>query len=86
MNALHAAYLTVCAVVFAWATYCVLSPKVHDGIVGKLLFSAAAIAAASNLVAQHLSHPGPADTVLAGALTLLGIRQFVLEVIFQAEG
>lgn len=34
-------------VIFLWATWCVLSPSVNDGVVGKLIYAAIAFSALS---------------------------------------
>lgn len=70
-----ALYLAACALVFIWSSYCVLSPRVHDGLAGKLLFSTVAIAAAAKLMGAS----SYADAVLVWALALLGARQFFLK-------
>jgi len=74
---MSALYLAACAIVFTWSSYCVLSPRVHDGLIGKLLFSTAAVAAAAQLMgAAHYT-----AAVLAWALALLCVRQCFLKLI-----
>jgi len=74
---MSALYLAACAIVFTWSSYCVLSPRVHDGLIGKLLFSTAAVAAA----AQLMGAVNDTAAVLAWALALLGVRHCFLKLI-----
>lgn len=38
-------HTTACAVIFIWSAWCVLSPTVHDGVVGKVFYATASVAA-----------------------------------------
>jgi hypothetical protein len=79
---MSALYLAACAIVFTWSSYCVLSPHVHDGLIGKLLFSTAAVAAA----AQLMGAANYTAAVLAWALALLCVRQALLKLIGRLIG
>lgn len=68
------------AVICFLATWCVLSPCVKDGIVGKLLFSILAIAAFVTLGADTKTpHPAP-ELAMNAAIAMLCIRHVVISI------
>lgn len=68
-------YMAAAAVVFCWATWSVLSPVVHDGIVGRLLYGASALSAFAVLAAAA---PYNAQLALNLCMAGLAIRSFLL--------
>lgn len=75
MTTMLPAYL----VIFLWAVWCVFSVKVRDGIVGKLFYSAVAIAALAAVVGNQWAVHDRSDFVLISCFALMGIRHFVLK-------
>jgi thiosulfate reductase cytochrome b subunit len=64
--------------IVAWATWCVLSKKVKDGIVGKVIYAAIALsgfAIASRGETVFFS-PTTAGVTFHGALALAGLRHW----------
>lgn len=63
-------------IIFAWATWCVLSPRVNDGIVGKFLLSCTALSAfACAVTPTYGLHPVP-EVSLNVCLAALAIRHW----------
>ena len=59
-------------VIVLWAFWCLMSKRVSDGIVGKILYLLLTLAALG-----VLSNPGPqADTALNCTVALIGVRHF----------
>lgn len=66
-------------IIFAWATWCVLSPHVRDGIVGKVLLSCTALSAfACAVTPAYGLHPVP-EISLNVCLAALGIRHWFIK-------
>lgn len=66
-------------VIFLWATWCVVSAEVHDGIVGKLLYAGSAIAAFAILANNATGHQPPGNEVaLNCCMAGLALRHFFL--------
>ena len=66
-------------VLFIAATYCVLAPRVNDGIVGKVLLSMVAMTSVSMLFSGHYSESAG---ILIWLLIGLLIRQFMVDFVF----
>lgn len=63
-----------------WATWCVLSHKVHDGIVGKIIYAVIALAGYA-MVTRHESiffTPSVAGLTFHGGLALAGLRHIFM--------
>ena len=58
-------YIASC-IIFFWATWCVLSPSVNDGVIGKIIYAAIAFSALSIATA-----PLPEISTTAGKVTML---------------
>lgn len=74
-----------CGLIAAWATWCVLSGKVRDGILGKLIYSVIAI---SGFVVMARNQniflaPTTAGTTLLVFLTLAGLRHIFMIMYWQ---
>lgn len=65
-----------CAIILAWAVWCCLNPRVHDGIVGKFIFAVIALAALSVILGNTTAGIAPSitGTTLHLAIAALGIR------------
>ncbi len=65
-----------CGLIALWATWCVLSGKVRDGIVGKLIYSAIAISGFVVMTRSQNIFIGPttAGLTLHVSLALAGVR------------
>jgi len=74
------------AVIMAWAMWCAFSPRVNDGLLGKLLFALAALAAFGVLVgpAYGYAEPHPAEVTLKGCIAALGVRHWWLKTVWPA--
>ena len=62
-------------VILAWSTWCVLSPNINDGIVGKILFSTVAMAALAELQGGENDN---SIYILLMAIVFLIIRQYAV--------
>jgi hypothetical protein len=69
-----------CGLIALWATWCVLSGKVRDGIVGKLIYSAIAICGFAVMTRNQSVFFGPsvAGLSLHVALAMAGIRHMFM--------
>ena len=69
-----------CGLVALWATWCVLSGKVRDGIVGKLIYSAIAISGFVVMTRNQTLFFGPtnAGLTLHVSLCLAGVRHMFM--------
>ncbi len=69
-----------CGLIAAWATWCVLSGKVRDGILGKLIYSAIAISGFVVMARSQNIFFGPtsAGLTLHVALALAGARHIFM--------
>lgn len=66
------------AVIVLWAFWCLLSPRVSDGVVGKVLYMLLVLAALG-----VLSHPGErAETILNCTFAAIGVRHFWMKTVF----
>lgn len=64
---------------FAWSLWCICSRKVKDGVIGRIGYSAVAIAAFAALVSHHPATIPVSNSVIITAVALLGARHFVLK-------
>lgn len=71
---------TACGLIALWATWCVLSGKVRDGILGKLIYSAIAISGFVVMARNQSIFFGPtsAGLTLHVALALAGVRHIFM--------
>ena len=65
-------------IIFLWATWCVLSHHVKDGVLGKVMYSALSVAALSALIADTGLH-AKSDTIIILCLAGIGIRHFTIK-------
>ncbi|NHC51474.1 hypothetical protein [Pseudomonas sp. AU8050] len=74
-----------CGLIAAWATWCVLSGKVRDGILGKLVYSAIAISGFVVMARSQSIFFGPttAGLTLHVALALAGARHIFMVTYWQ---
>ena len=74
-----------CGLIAAWATWCVLSGKVRDGILGKLIYSTIAITGFVVMVRSQNIFLGPttAGLTLHVALALAGVRHLFMVTYWQ---
>lgn len=84
MTFLFAANMAACAVIFVWATWCALSRRVRDGILGKIMFSLAALAALGVMLGPQDGYGGArsAEVALNIAVALLGLRHVTMKFIW----
>lgn len=61
--------LALC-VICAWSTWCVLSPSVRDGIIGKVMFSSLSISSVSVV----LGGDSLAYTMMNASIAAIGVR------------
>ncbi|WP_441228002.1 hypothetical protein AB7813_08325 [Tardiphaga sp. 20_F10_N6_6] len=72
-----------CCAIFAWATFCALHPKVRDGIVGKVIFSLAAMSALSVLLGTvHGQDTLQSEITLNVSVGLVGLRHIVMKTVW----
>lgn len=71
---------TYIGIIAAWATWCVLSRKVNDGVVGKIIYAVIALAGYAIVMRTEniFFTPSIAGVTLHGALALAGVRHYVM--------
>ncbi|MGS0735551.1 hypothetical protein ACVBEG_03095 [Pseudomonas sp. GG8] len=71
---------TCIGLIAAWATWCVLSRKVNDGVVGKIIFAAIALAGYAMVIRTESTFftPTVAGVTFHAALALAGVRHYVM--------
>lgn len=76
MNGMFYLNMGACGVIFVWATWCALSRRVRDGVLGKVMFAVAALAALAVILGPQGGYHGPrtAEVTLNVAMALLGVR------------
>jgi len=69
-----------CGLIGLWATWCVLSGKVRDGVVGKIIYAAIAISGYAILARNDhfILPPTAAGVTLHASLALAGIRHIFM--------
>ena len=69
-----------CGLIALWATWCVLSGKVRDGILGKLIYSTIAISGFVVMARNQTLFFGPtnAGLTLHASLALAGVRHIFM--------
>jgi len=70
----------VYAVLFGWAAWCIWSDRVNDGVVGRTLYSAIAIAAFAAFFAAHQQTYLAANQMIITAVALIGLRHFIMKI------
>jgi len=78
-----------CGLIALWATWCVLSGRVRDGILGKLIYSAIAISGFVVMTRNQNIFFGPttAGLTLHVSLALAGLRHiFIVYLVAAGEG
>ena len=75
LQTLSTAFVSIIAI---WAAWCVLSHKVRDGIVGKIIYAAIAVSgfAIATRGETVLLSPSAAGVTFHGALALAGVRHW----------
>lgn len=68
------------AMIAAWATWCVLSRKVNDGVLGKVIYAVIALAGYAIVVRAEtvFFSPTVAGVTLHAALAMAGVRHYVM--------
>jgi len=66
---------------FLWSVWCVASRQVKDGVVGRLGYSAIAIAAAAAVFSKHAATIPVSNSVIIFAVALIGARHFTLKML-----
>lgn len=81
MSAAYIVNMLACTAIFAWATWCTLDCRVKDGVLGKIMFSAAALAALGVLMGPQTGYHGPraAEVTLNVAMAALGARHITMK-------
>lgn len=81
---LMAANAIACSVIFAWATWCVTSPQVRGGVLGKCVYSAIALSALAVVLGPHSGYTSPRieELSLNCALATLGARHAFLKYVW----
>lgn len=69
----------VYAVLFGWAVWCVCSNRVNDGVIGRTLYSAIAIAAFAAIFAAQQQTAIAANQTIITAVAFIGLRHFVMK-------
>lgn len=69
----------VYAVLFGWAVWCVCSHRVNDGVIGRILYSAIAIAAFAAIFAAQQQTALAANQTIITAVAFIGLRHFVMK-------
>lgn len=82
MTAMQIFNIAATAVIFVWSTWCVLSPSVNDGIIGKLIFSLAALSALG-VMCGHIGEQSEGHRTSAALLNLsmalMGVRHVTMK-------
>ncbi|WP_207285208.1 hypothetical protein [Pseudomonas sp. FW300-N2A2] len=74
LQTLSTAFISIIAI---WAMWCVLSHKVRDGIVGKIIYAAIAVSGfAIATRGDTVLSPSAAGVTFHGALALAGLRHW----------
>lgn len=78
---MYALNMAACAVIFVWATWCALSPRVRDGVLGKVMFAMCAMAALAVILGPQGGYDGPrsAEVTLNASVALLGLRHVAMK-------
>lgn len=73
--------MVACSIICAWATWCIFSPGVRDGVIGKLLFATVAIAALSVVLGPGYGYhqPDAPGVTLHVCIAALGLRHIVMK-------
>lgn len=71
----------VYGVLFLWAVWCICSRKVNDGILGRVFYSAIAVAAFAAFFAKHDITIERSNQMLIIAVALTGLRHFIMKYI-----
>lgn len=71
---------TYIGIIAAWATWCVVSRKVNDGVFGKLVYAAIALAGYAMVIRTETMFftPTVAGLTFHGALAMAGARHYVM--------
>ena len=72
-------YQAVYAVIFLWAVWCICSRKVNDGVLGRVFYSAIALAAFAAFFAQQTITIERSNQLLITAVALMGLRHFIMK-------
>lgn len=79
MNTIMVLNLVSAFVIFTWATWCVLSPRVSDGIAGKAVYSAISLSTFAMLVHGADGNASqPAEATLHVCMACLAARHYCL--------
>jgi hypothetical protein len=70
-----------CSIICIWATWCIFSPVVQDGVFGKALFATIAIAALSVVLGPGYGYDKPQapGVTLHVCIAALGLRHIVMK-------
>lgn len=72
-------YQAVYAAIFLWAVWCICSRKVNDGVIGRVCYSAIALAAFAAFFAKQPITIERSNQLLLIAFALTGVRHFFMK-------
>lgn len=72
-------YQTVYAIIFLWSIWCIMSSKVNDGVLGRVFYSAIALAAFAAFFAKQPITIERSNQILIAAVACIGIRHFIMK-------
>ena len=84
MSVMLSLNLAACTIIFAWATWCALSRKVNDGILGKIIFAVLSISSLGMLLGPNGWYGGrqSAETTMHMAMAALCLRHLAMKFIW----
>lgn len=72
-------YQAVYAIIFIWSVWCICSRKVNDGVLGRVFYSAIAVAAFAAFFAKYPITVERSNQLLIFAVALTGLRHFIMK-------
>lgn len=72
-------YQAVYAIIFLWSVWCICSRKVNDGVLGRVFYSAIAVAAFAAFFAKYPITVERSNQLLIFAVALAGLRHFIMK-------
>lgn len=66
-------------VLLLWSAWCVFSQNVKDGVLGRIFYSAIAIAAFAAVFSEHAATMSRSNQILIFAVAGIGIRHFIMK-------
>ena len=68
-------------VILLWATWCVFSQSVKDGILGRIMYSSIAIAAFAAIFSEHALTIYRSNQIVVVAVACIGLRHFFMKML-----